>query len=612
MFKAAIDTNRIVVTNPDKEIITSGSVNVNFIQFSFSKDWADLQKTVLFQTKKAQIPIILEGTELVYTMPIPWEVCLYANESINVGAYGTHMDDSETLEDEEIVLPTVWGTIPDKVRQGVIVTDPTPSSPTYNAYQLLLKTIADIIASGGGGGGLPGISPTISVEETDNGVVLTIIDVNGERSVTITNGIDGISPTISVIDIEGGKRLIITDINGEHAFDILDGKDGSSGVTFTPSVSPDGELSWDNDGGLENPDPVNIKGPKGDSGNTPFIGENGNWWIGETDTGVTTTGPAGDPGKPGADGKSAYQIAVDNGFDGTEQEWLESLKGSGSGSNDKIYFSWFSPEMQSNTTPHPYKASASSELNNTALAWNAFNTDFSTNWMSNLQSGSTYLQLDFGQIKSVNGVRLYPGLSTNARGFPSRFDVQGSDDQLSWVTLYSVSESTELPSMEYHTYMFNKTETYRYFRFLIYGVRVNNPHVIISSVEFFIQSNSSETQDWMGNVYSTEETRIGTWIDGKPLYRRVFETTSPSKVGVDSTVAHLDDVLFLTRIYGVIVDSNGYMCPEPFVYPSDSSQSCDALTLSPSGDVELTIGTARPHALNRPLVVVVEYTKTVD
>ena len=32
-------------------------------------------------------------------------------------------------------------------------------------------------------------------------------------------------------------------------------------------------------------------------------------------------------GKDGADGKSAYQIAVDSGFDGTEQAWLASLKG---------------------------------------------------------------------------------------------------------------------------------------------------------------------------------------------------------------------------------------------------------------------------------------------
>lgn len=35
-------------------------------------------------------------------------------------------------------------------------------------------------------------------------------------------------------------------------------------------------------------------------------------------------------GFDGADGKSAYQIAVDHGFEGTEEEWLESLKGSGS------------------------------------------------------------------------------------------------------------------------------------------------------------------------------------------------------------------------------------------------------------------------------------------
>lgn len=31
-------------------------------------------------------------------------------------------------------------------------------------------------------------------------------------------------------------------------------------------------------------------------------------------------------GEDGADGKSAYQIALDNGFEGTEQEWLDSLK----------------------------------------------------------------------------------------------------------------------------------------------------------------------------------------------------------------------------------------------------------------------------------------------
>lgn len=38
-------------------------------------------------------------------------------------------------------------------------------------------------------------------------------------------------------------------------------------------------------------------------------------------------GPPGDPGAPGADGDSAYDVAVANGFVGTEAEWLASLQG---------------------------------------------------------------------------------------------------------------------------------------------------------------------------------------------------------------------------------------------------------------------------------------------
>ncbi|WP_200411462.1 collagen-like protein [Virgibacillus salexigens] len=42
---------------------------------------------------------------------------------------------------------------------------------------------------------------------------------------------------------------------------------------------------------------------------------------------IDVAGNKGDPGKNGTDGKSAYQIAKDNGFEGTESEWLASLKG---------------------------------------------------------------------------------------------------------------------------------------------------------------------------------------------------------------------------------------------------------------------------------------------
>ena len=43
-----------------------------------------------------------------------------------------------------------------------------------------------------------------------------------------------------------------------------------------------------------------------------------------------TNGAKGKDGTDGIDGKSAYQLALENGFEGTMQEWLESLKGSNS------------------------------------------------------------------------------------------------------------------------------------------------------------------------------------------------------------------------------------------------------------------------------------------
>ena len=72
--------------------------------------------------------------------------------------------------------------------------------------------------------------------------------------------------------------------------------DGQNGATFTPSVSEDGVLSWTNDRELDNPAPVNIKGPKGDPGEAGAAGPAGP----KGDTGEA--GPAGADGQPGKDG----------------------------------------------------------------------------------------------------------------------------------------------------------------------------------------------------------------------------------------------------------------------------------------------------------------------
>lgn len=75
----------------------------------------------------------------------------------------------------------------------------------------------------------------------------------------------------------------------------LKGAEGTNGATFTPYVSSSGELSWTNDGNKENPATVNIKGTKGDRGDsgvttpingffTMYVDEDGNLWVlSETD-----------------------------------------------------------------------------------------------------------------------------------------------------------------------------------------------------------------------------------------------------------------------------------------------------------------------------------------
>ena len=76
------------------------------------------------------------------------------------------------------------------------------------------------------------------------------------------------------------------------------------------------------------------KGEQGESGLTPYIGANGNWFVGDVDLGVKAQGEQGiqgvqgekgEDGKDGVNGKSAYEQAVEGGFEGTEQEFTDAL-----------------------------------------------------------------------------------------------------------------------------------------------------------------------------------------------------------------------------------------------------------------------------------------------
>ena len=152
----------------------------------------------------------------------------------------------------------------------------------------------------------------------------------------------------STVNIKGPQG-----IQGEQG---IQGKTGDVGPYYTPSVDSSGNLSWTNNGGLNNPTPVNIKGPQGIQGEvgeqgeqgeqgepgyyfTPSVSSSGD--LSWTNNGslqnpatVNIMGPQGNigpQGLTGADGKSAYDYAQQGGYTGTESEFASDLAGLKSG-----------------------------------------------------------------------------------------------------------------------------------------------------------------------------------------------------------------------------------------------------------------------------------------
>ena len=66
---------------------------------------------------------------------------------------------------------------------------------------------------------------------------------------------------------------------------------------------------------------------RGDDGITPHIGMNGNWYIGDTDTGVPATGPKGDKGDKGEQGPVG-PVNIANNLEMTEEGYaLDARQG---------------------------------------------------------------------------------------------------------------------------------------------------------------------------------------------------------------------------------------------------------------------------------------------
>lgn len=136
---------------------------------------------------------------------------------------------------------------------------------------------------------------------------------------------------------EETERFLIKGAKGDQGEQGVQGARGETGPVYIPRINADGTLSWTNNGDdLPNPTPINIKGERGEKGDTgvtfqPVVRDGVLYWINdqgkENPDPVRIAGPQGERGETGQRGLSAYEIWLKAGNLGTEEDFLASLKG---------------------------------------------------------------------------------------------------------------------------------------------------------------------------------------------------------------------------------------------------------------------------------------------
>lgn len=127
----------------------------------------------------------------------------------------------------------------------------------------------------------------------------------GERGKDGAAGADGFSPSIALTRIADGVLIKVMNRDGEHSQIVYDGKDGTGaggsaagedGGYYMPSVFSDGTLSWlASKAGMAAVADANIRGPQGEAGAQGPQGIKGE------------KGEKGDAGAAGAQGEQGEQ-----------------------------------------------------------------------------------------------------------------------------------------------------------------------------------------------------------------------------------------------------------------------------------------------------------------
>lgn len=112
------------------------------------------------------------------------------------------------------------------------------------------------------------------------------------------------------------------------------------------------------------------------------------------------------------------------------------------------------------------------------------------------------------------------------------------------------------------------------------------------------------------NTYSTEEQVIGTWINGKPLYRKILQYSLSSGNATDKFNISELSIATTTKLEGIALN-NGYARQVGYVYGNATTTLGEMAGMYLSTNFTILNVTHAGTSLGT-LYVTIEYTKTTD
>lgn len=279
MLTGIIRGQRLMLRTP---IVVADSINYLTAKFAFDADWKGRVITAYFVCGDKTITAELAGGEIT------------AAQGINLTAGRWELKLSGIKADSRVTAGPVWfdvlpfgtadGELPDislTQYEQLLAKIGDMDELTTADKNTLVAAINEAAQSGGGsgGGGLPAggtpgqvLTRTASGSAWQDGTPGPVgpqgpEGKKGDKGDTGAAGETGPAGPKGEQGIQGPKGdpgdKGETGPKGDTG---ATGERGPAGAHYTPSVTADGDLSWSNDGGLDNPATVNIRGPQGEQG----------------------------------------------------------------------------------------------------------------------------------------------------------------------------------------------------------------------------------------------------------------------------------------------------------------------------------------------------------